>query len=170
MFTSDCEDLENLSDSVFFVKRFKHQEFSQRATLSFPRGDGSLQLFHLLRPHRGEGLVDANHEQDAKENMEETSFEEEKRNTFWSVVTIYIGTTKHIDHNCTFRLNKHSPFRSNAHKCCQRLRAFGERFWSDESEDTISEEGLGNDTVLHLKGQTPSKIHMDHTSANNHTT
>ena len=56
LLTADCEDLEN-SASDFHVKWFKHQEVVQEGTLLFPCADGSVKLFDLPQPPRGEMVV-----------------------------------------------------------------------------------------------------------------
>ena len=51
---ADCEDFENLSASEVRVKRLKHQEVAQEGHLSSSCADGSLNLFDLSQPSRGE--------------------------------------------------------------------------------------------------------------------
>ena len=52
------EDMANLSVSEVDVQRFKHQEVSLEQNPPFPCADGSIKLFNLPRPHRGEQIVE----------------------------------------------------------------------------------------------------------------
>ena len=68
LLTADWEDLDNLSASTM-------------STLSFPCADGSLKVFKLPRPHRGEWAAEGN----LMQEVEETSFEDEDGTHFGSM-------------------------------------------------------------------------------------
>ena len=81
LLTADWEDLDNLSASTMHVKKFNRQEVPQESTLSFPCADGSLKVFELPRPHRGEWAAEGN----LMQEVGETSFEDEDGKHFGSM-------------------------------------------------------------------------------------
>ena len=97
---ADCEDSENLSAPEISAEKFKHREVAREGTLSSPCADGSLKLFNLPRPHRGEWSADRSLEQDEKE-VEETTFEDEHEKYFRSRMSDFAD--RHRDEQSSLR-------------------------------------------------------------------
>ena len=66
--------------SEVHVNRFKHQEVSHEAAPSFPCAGGTLKIFDLPHPHRGEKPVEEDPMPDEEEKEKEPRFEEDEEN------------------------------------------------------------------------------------------
>ena len=78
---ADCEDFENLSAFEIHVERSTHQEVAHAGHLWYPCADGTLKLFDLPQPPRGDMPATRNPEVDEKEEERDTVSEEENSKT-----------------------------------------------------------------------------------------
>ena len=162
MLDADSEDLKNLSPSDIQVKRFKHQSVAQDGKLLFPYADGSLKLFDLPNPLRGEMPARRTPEQDEKE-QEGQHFSKKKNGDYFWTMSGDIKYRHHEAHRATLcvpdettvpiPLNTRRCREANENKNRQRLRAHAERLLESRVRSLALKGTHWNNTVPNLEGQ-----------------